>query len=131
MDPKLDSWTPLTCQEVYEIITSPECSGDCEQEKQTDSNFKKSFIWYFKAFDLVNETSFESITPLVKTLYTKYGLSSQEVMQILDIKPKKLVDLHCTIPNCGKRLSEKETEDILELLNKTFSRKNVGEGDFK
>ncbi|KAH7648435.1 hypothetical protein FG379_000359 [Cryptosporidium bovis] len=122
MKPKLDSWTPLSCQEVYEAITSSECFENNEHEKLEDSTFKKSLIWYFKAFELISEIPFENTIPLVKTLCTKYNLSSQEVMQILDLKPRKPVDLHCIIPNYEKRFSEKATEDILELLNREFFR---------
>lgn len=105
MNPQLESWTPLSCQEVYEAIANFDNGKD---EKSTDPDFEKSLVWYFKAFEIVKEATFEEVAPLIRTLYTKYDFSLQEVIQILDIRPKKLVDLHCILPNCSKRFSERD-----------------------
>ncbi|KAF7455913.1 dna-directed rna polymerase iii rpc9 [Cryptosporidium felis] len=123
MKPKLASWIPLSSSEVYETIKNSENSElDGEFETPSLSFFRKSLMWYLEAFSSADSVPHEKILSFSETLHLKYGLSSQEIMQIVDLRPKKLVELHCIIPNCGKRLSEEDISDILSLIRNLFAK---------
>ncbi|KAJ1613812.1 hypothetical protein OJ253_53 [Cryptosporidium canis] len=121
MKPKLETWTPLSSFEVYEVISSSEYDlVDKQSETSTLAFFKSSLKWYLETFHSVNSVPQENFFSLAEALHTNYDLSQHEVMQIIDLLPKKQVELHCIVPNCEKRFSEQEIFQILKLVSETL-----------
>ncbi|EEA06757.1 uncharacterized protein CMU_014330 [Cryptosporidium muris RN66] len=125
MKADLSSWVPLSCYEVYEHLSKVSDSVDGENindVKGDDEAYSstlflyKSILWYLKAFhDVENMLKYEqTIYDIIQKLYSKFGLAMLEIIQVLDLRPKHLVDLHCSIQNCDKRFSE---EDLIEMLD--------------
>lgn len=116
---KPTTWVPLSSSEVYEAISNTEYD-EIDKQFETPSLvfFKKSLKWYLEAFHSVHLIPQKEFFSLAEALYSKYDLSQQEVMQIIDIRPKKQVELHCIIPECEKRFSEQEIFQILRLVSK-------------
>ncbi|OII72540.1 hypothetical protein cand_012230 [Cryptosporidium andersoni] len=121
----LSSWVPLSCYEVYEHLTKvgdhvdDENINDVKRDDEAYSStlfLYKSILWYLKAFHNVeNMLKYEqTIYDITQKLYSKFGLTMLEIIQVLDLRPKHLVDLHCSIQNCDKRFSE---EDLIEMLD--------------
>ncbi|KAK9171687.1 RNA polymerase Rpb4 family protein [Cryptosporidium meleagridis] len=119
MKPKLSTWVPLSSSEVYETISKTDYD-EIDKEFETPSLvfFKKSLKWYLESFHSVHLIPQKEFFSLAEALYSKYDLSQQEVMQIIDIRPKKQVELHCIIPDCEKRFSEEDIFQILKLVGK-------------
>ncbi|KAL7066514.1 hypothetical protein ACR3K2_30540 [Cryptosporidium serpentis] len=128
MKADLTSWVPLSCYEVYEHLSKIKDNIDDEDinnVKRDDEAYSstlflyKSILWYLKAFhDVENMLKYEqTIQDITQKLYSKFGLAMLEIIQILDLRPKHLVDLHCSIQNCDKKFSEEDLIEILGIIN--------------
>lgn len=61
----------------------------------------------------------ENITQAMKEL-SKYELEKIEKLQILNSTPHSLVNLYSIVEECDQRFTEKEIEDILEIVQRHF-----------
>lgn len=117
MKPRLATWVPLSSFEVYEAISGSGSDGTDNQFGTSSlSFFRSSLKWYLEAFHSVHQIPQERLFSLAETLYASYDLSQQEVMQIVDLRPKKQVELHCIVSDCEERLSEQDIFQILKLV---------------
>lgn len=118
MKPKLATWVPLSSFEVYEVISgSGSDEANCQFGTSSLAFFRNSLKWYLEAFHSVHQIPQEKLFSLAEALYSGYDLSQQEVMQIVDLRPKKQVELHCIVPDCEKRFSEQDIFQILKLVS--------------
>ncbi|KAL0485828.1 DNA-directed RNA polymerase III subunit RPC9, partial [Acrasis kona] len=95
---------------------------------------------YLRDNTKVKRQTREHVVNFIKDI-RKYSLTHAEEMNVLDLAPTQLVELHVIISNCSDRFSEEETMDMIELVNKhlmnepverapkpSFNNKNKGWG---
>ncbi len=55
---------------------------------------------------------------------SNYGLTEAELMQIGNMLPRQVVELHPLIEDCDKRFDEEKLESLLETILKAFNSMN-------
>lgn len=72
----------------------------------------------------------ETLPELVSTLKSpRFALTDGEAMQVLNLVPRELVDLHLIIEDLGSRMSEEKQTDLLETIGKFLIDSEQVEGD--
>ncbi|KAJ2804648.1 hypothetical protein H4R20_002426, partial [Coemansia guatemalensis] len=87
----------------------------------------------FEALEYLNNTpcssqSAEQVTALKQQL-DSLELTKAEVMQIINHRPKSLVELHLIIEECDERFSVEELEHIVETILETLPRTEAENGE--
>ncbi|KAI6172425.1 DNA-directed RNA polymerase III subunit RPC9 [Aphelenchoides besseyi] len=109
--------TFLTNQEVLSILQEAnKTSRPQSKSLQQHKTVLYEGIKYLNSTPAVNQTE-----PLVKSLLkalTKFHLTSAELLQIVNLKPKNLVDIEMIIEECDERYNEEQTGEMLDLIKK-------------
>ncbi|KAJ2077259.1 hypothetical protein H4R24_005233 [Coemansia sp. RSA 988] len=105
-----------------------------EYRPQTQAKYSENVTTLvFEALEYLSNTpcssqSVEQITALKQQL-DNLELTKAEVMQIINHRPKSLVELHLIIEECDERFSVEELEHIVETILETLPRAEAENDD--
>ncbi|KAJ2160573.1 hypothetical protein GGF46_002169 [Coemansia sp. RSA 552] len=117
------------------LITNYEVLLVLREEEERHKDVKASR--HFKYPENVNTLKFEALKYLGSTPCTTqsgeqiaqlkaglagHGLTKAEVLQIINLRPRKLVELHPIIEECDERFEEAGLEDLLGLILEALPR---------
>ncbi|KAI7829997.1 RNA polymerase Rpb4-domain-containing protein [Kickxella alabastrina] len=80
----------------------------------------------FEALQYLNNTacttqSVEQISELKRQL-EEYELTKAEILQIINLRPKTLVEFHFIIEECGERFGAEDLEQLVEIVAAALPR---------
>ncbi|KAJ2756363.1 hypothetical protein GGH94_002538 [Coemansia aciculifera] len=124
------------------LVTNYEVLMVLQEEDQRHKKTKSApFVKYpenvntlkFEALQYLNSTSCatqsaEQILALKKGL-AGFDLTKAEVLQIINLRPKKQVELYLIIEECEERFESKDVEDILRVVTSALPRDDDEEED--
>ncbi|KAI6197348.1 DNA-directed RNA polymerase III subunit RPC9 [Aphelenchoides besseyi] len=109
--------TFLTNQEVLSILQEAnKASRPQSKSLQQHKTVLYEGIKYLNSTPAVNQTEL-LVKSLMKAL-AKFHLTSAELLQIANLRPKNLVDIEMIIEECDERYDEQQTTEMLELIRR-------------
>ncbi|CDW57060.1 RNA pol Rpb4 domain containing protein [Trichuris trichiura] len=101
--------------EVFRFVKE-ELDSFKKKDVSSDGSFTAFFeelVEYFKMTDVTKQTE-EGLSKVIEES-EKLGLSKNEAIQIINLKPKSHLDLQLIVEDCESRLTELQIENFLAL----------------
>jgi DNA-directed RNA polymerase subunit F len=129
MDFQRDSIRPLANHEVYTVVKQiHEDNNDQDNHKRGKKGQNRSLehrniglhtVTYETLRYLEQTPCVVQSSTIIKQFYDeirKFGLKKQEILQILNLRPTTPVELQLIIEDSETRLSETQSEQLIELI---------------
>ena len=129
MDIKCVNGGLLTNIEVMEILKEKaeirlKASSATQLEFQNREAVTSKVLKYGERMGYVKYTSTGIASMLSQIKALNYGLTEAELMQIGNMLPRQVVELHPLIEDCDKRFDEKKLENLLETISNALNSMN-------
>eukprot|EP00164_Ancoracysta_twista_P007444 GFYU01010567.1.p1 GENE.GFYU01010567.1~~GFYU01010567.1.p1 ORF type:complete len:168 (+),score=36.80 GFYU01010567.1:58-561(+) len=99
--------------ELLAHLQDPDVRGRGRHQKHVDEVIK-----YLKSTPAKAQTLEEADKLLAKI--ERFKLTKAEKLQLFNVRPTTLVEIHLIVEECEERMTEEETQDLLELIYEHF-----------
>ncbi|KAJ2794289.1 hypothetical protein H4R21_005559 [Coemansia helicoidea] len=120
----------------YETLLVLREESERQKKAQPDSQQKcpeNVTTLVFEALEFLGGTACSSQSAdqiaALKSQLAGLELTKAELLQITNLRPKSLVELHLIIEECDERFSVEELEQLLELIRETLPRDDENNND--
>ena len=110
----------VTNQEVYDVVSNRRenrlhKSGTAYAERNWIDH---KVVQYCKRTGAaMDDKAAKATTSRLISSMAKFDFSKEEILQLINFRPKELVDLHTIIDECEDRFSDTELEELLQILS--------------
>ncbi|KAJ1741695.1 hypothetical protein LPJ78_000554 [Coemansia sp. RSA 989] len=123
----------LTNYEALVVLTEDDEQQQQQQKQHHEKVPENVTTLKFEAITYLKEMPCASQTPeqiaKLKTELAAYELTTAEILQIIDLRPKSLVELFVIVEEIGERYTEEEMEQMVAIIREILVCNEPQEND--